>query len=181
MSAFTAQTSIEVVGVKEALRELNKIDKQARRQLTKDYREAVAPVVNTAKSYTPAQPPLSGMGYRWQGNGTKPIFPYQGGAVDKTIKPFISGKKPRTFNGYTSHLATFGIRWSSPAAQVVEMAGKGSVPTARGRQMVEALTARFGEPGRFLWKAYAMHARQVQANVQNLIEDVMAQINRKLK
>jgi len=60
MSAYTLDTSVEIVGVKEALRELNKIDKVARRQLTKDYKEIVSPVLEAAKSLTPLEP-----GFPW--------------------------------------------------------------------------------------------------------------------
>lgn len=181
MSAYTAKTSIEVLGVKEALRTLNKLDKVARRQITKDYREIVAPVLNTARGLTPSSPPLSGMEYRWNPGNRGDVFPWDDGMSDKKMKPFVSGKKPKQFRGFTSHLATFGIRWSSPAATVVEMSGEGNVPTAKGRQMVQDLTARYGEPGRFLWRAYTQHARTIDAKMRDLIADLMRQANRELK
>lgn len=178
---MSATASVEVIGVKDALRELNKIDKEARKQLTRDYKEIVAPAVNTAKTLTPSQPPLSGMAYQWKNKSGKDVFPWSDQQSDKSIKPFISGKKPREFNGFTSHLATFGIRWSSPAGQVVEMAGKGSVPTERGRRMVQALTNRYGQPGRFLWRAYTQHERDVVDGVERLVKDLMRQVNEKVR
>ncbi len=181
MSATKVETSIEVVGIKEALRELNKIDKVARRQITKDYKELVAPVINTAQSLTPSAPPLSGMGYRWNPGNRGDVFPWDGVKVDKGMKAFVSGKKPRQFGGFTSHLATFGIRWSAPGADVAEMSGKGNVPTAKGREMVQALSARYGQPGRFLWKAYTQHQQDVLAGMERLVKDVMRQVNERLK
>lgn len=181
MSAYTANTSIDVVGVKEALRELNKIDKVARRQLTKDYREIVRPVITAAQALTPAAPPLSGMGYRWNPGYRGDVFPWNGAKEDRGMKPFVSGKKPRQFNGFTSHLATFGIRWSTPGATVVEMSGKGKVPTSKGREMVQALSNRYGQPGRFLWRAYTEHADEVQRNVERLVKDLMRQVSERLK
>ena len=181
MARYVNSPTLEVVGVKEALRELNKIDKKARRQLTKDYAEIVAPVVNEARALTPQQAPLSGMAYTWKGRGakqTKPIFPYNGNATDRAIKPFVSGKKPRQFGGFVSNLATFGVRWSSSDAIVVEMSGKGPVPTAKGKQMVRELSQRYGEPGRFLWKAYLKHEADVIRNVDRLIKDLMRRIQR---
>lgn len=177
MSAYTLDTSIEVVGVKEALRKLNQIDKVARRQITKDYKELVAPVLNTARNLTPATPPLSGMKYRWNPGNRGDVFPYDDGKSDKTMKPFVSGKKPKSFGGFTSHLATFGIRWSDPAGSVNEIAGRGKVPTAKGKEMVAALTARYGAPGRFLWKAYTQHADDVVNGVEQLVKDLMKKIN----
>ena len=178
---MSATASVDVIGVKEALRELGKIDKEARKQLTRDYKEIVAPAINTAKTLTPAEPPLSGMAYQWKTKSGRQIFPWSDQQSDKAIKPFISGKKPRQFNGFTSHLATFGMRWSSPAATVVEMAGKGSVPTERGRVMVQALSARYGQPGRFLWRAYTQHADDVVAGVERLVKDLMRQVNERLR
>lgn len=181
MSAYTLDTSIEVAGVKEALRTLNRIDKEARRQLTRDYKELVAPVINTAKTLTPSAPPMSGMAYRWNPGNRGDVFPWDDSKSDKGMKPFVSGKKPKSFGGFTSHLATFGIRWSAPGADVVEMSGKGNVPTAKGREMVAVLTERYGQPGRFLWRAYTQHADDVVAGVERLVKDLMRQLNEKLR
>lgn len=181
MSAYTLNTSIEVAGVKEALHTLNRIDKEARRQLTRDYKEIVAPMINTAKILTPATPPLSGMAYRWNPGNRGDVFPWDDAKSDKGMKPFVSGKKPKSFGGFTSHLATFGIRWSAPGADVVEMSGKGNVPTAKGKEMVAVLTARYGEPGRFLWRAYEQHKDEVEAGVEKLVKDLMRMLNERLR
>jgi hypothetical protein len=181
MSAYTVDSSVQIIGVKEALRELNKIDKVARRQLTKDYKEIVSPVLEAAKSFTPQEAPLSGMGYRWNPGHRGDVFPWDGAKEDRGMKPFVSGKKPKQFGGFTSHLATFGIRWSTPGATVVEMSGKGKVPTEKGKIMVQALSNRYGQPGRFLWRAYTEHAEQVQRNVEQLVKDLMRRVNEELK
>lgn len=178
---MSATASIEVVGVKDAIRELGKIDKEARKQLTRDYKELVAPAVNTAKTMTPTSPPLSGMQYNWKGRSGAQLMPWNDGQSDKAIKPFVSAKKPKAFSGYTSHLATFGLRWSAANATIVEMSGKGSVPTDAGRRMVSALSARYGQPGRFLWKAFTQHEREVVAGVERLVKDVMRTVNERLK
>ena len=176
MTRYVNSPSLEVQGVKEALRALNKMDKVARRQLTKDYAQIVSPIINDARADTPVQPPLSGMAYQWKGRGakqTKPVFPWAGAKDDRSIRPFVSGKKPRQFNQYVSNLATFGVRWNSPSALVVEMSGKGNVPTVKGKQMVQDLTRRYSQPGRFLWKAYLKNQTDVIRNVQVLINDLM--------
>lgn len=170
-----------MVGVKEALRKLNSIDKVARRQLTKDYAQIVSPIVNEARGKTPVNPPLSGMAYQWKGRGakqTKPVFPWAGAKDDRSIKPFVSGKKPRQYGNFVSNLATFGVKWTSPSALTVEMSGKGKVPTAKGKQMVQELTRRYGEPGRFLWKSYLRHEADVVRSVEALIKDLMRRIQR---
>lgn len=181
MTRYVNSSSLEVVGVKEALRKLNQIDKSARKQLTKDYAQIVSPIITEARSNTPATAPLSGMAYHWKGRGakqTKPIFPYNASATDRGIRPFVSGKKPRQFGNFVSNLATFGVRWNHSDAIVIEMSGKGPVPTAKGKQMVRDLSQRYGTPGRFLWKAYLRHEKQVILEVEKLIKDLMRRVEK---
>lgn len=173
MASRTVNTELTVLGAKEALRELNKIDKVARRQVTKDYAGIVDTVISEARALTPTSPPLSGMKQRWNPGNRADIFPYNDAQNDRGIKAFVSGKKPRQYGAYTSDLAVFGIRWTSAAALVTEMSGRGPVPTEKGKQMVAALNARYGTPGRFLWKAYLAHKDEVERRVEILIKEVM--------
>lgn len=178
MASRTVNTELSVVGAKEALRELNKIDKVARRQVTKDYAGIVETVITEARSLTPAQPPLSGMRHRWNPGNRGDVFPYNDAKSDRSIKPFVSGKRPRQYGAYTSDLAVFGIRWGNEAALVNEMSGRGPVPTAKGREMVAALNRRYGLPGRFLWKAYLAHKDEVERRVDLLIREVMRRVQK---
>jgi len=176
-----SDNSFEMVGVKEALRELNKMDKKARLQITRDYKEIVSPIIREAQAATPVKPPLSGMQYSWKPGGRAGVFPWQDNKSDRAMKAFVSGKRPRTYGPFVSGLTTFGIRWNHPDALVVEMSGKGPVPTKRGQQMVADLTARYGLPGRFLWKAYLRHEERVNESIAKLIRDLMRQVNGKMK
>lgn len=180
MQRAVSTSSIDVVGVKETLRTLNKIDKVARRQLTKDYAQIVSSVITEARAATPSEPPLSGMTYRWNARRVSQIFPWNNAKSDRAIKPFVSGKRPRQYGAYVSDLATFGIKWTAADALAVEMSGKGPVPTARGKQMVAALNAKYGTPGRFLWKAYERHEKTVVDEVQQLIRRAQRRIQEEL-
>ena len=174
------ETQLQMVGLKEALRALNSIDKKARRQVTKDYAQIVSSVVQEARSSTPSEPPLSGMAYSWKARKVSPIFPWNNAKSDRAIKPFVSGKKPRQYNAYVSDLAAFGIKWTSADALAVEMSGSGPVPTQKGKEMVRALNQRYGTPGRFLWKAYERHAETVLAETEKLIRKVMKQVQKEI-
>ena len=178
MASRTVNTELSVVGAKEALRELNKIDKVARRQVTKDYAGIVETVITTAKQLTPDQPPLSGMKHRWNPGNRGDVFPWDDAKSDRTMKAFVSGKRPRQYGAYTSDLAVFGIRWTSSSALVSEMSGRGPVPTLKGQQMVQSLTRRYGDPGRFLWKAYLAHKDEVERRVEILIREVMRRVQK---
>lgn len=174
------ETKVSLIGTKEALRALNSIDKKARRQVTKDYAQIVSSVVQDARQSTPQEPPISGMKYSWKARRVSAIFPWNNAKSDRAIKPFVSGKRPRQYGAYVSDLATFGIKWTAADALAVEMSGKGPVPTARGKQMVAALNAKYGTPGRFLWKAYERHADEVLRETEKLIKRVMAQVNKEI-
>ena len=174
------ETQLEMVGVKEALRALNSIDKKARRQVTKDYGQIVSTVVQEARASTPTEPPLSGMQYSWKARRVAPIFPWNDAKSDRAIKPFVSGKKPRKYNAYVSDLASFGIKWTAADALAIEMSGSCPVPTEKCKEMVRALNARYGTPGRFLWKAYERHAETVLAETEKLIRKVMKQVEKEI-
>jgi hypothetical protein len=178
VASRTVNTELSILGAKEALRELNKIDKVARRQVTKDYAGIVETVITEAKQLTPEQPPLSGMKHRWNPGNRGDVFPWNDARSDRTMKAFVSAKRPRQYGAYTSDLAVFGIRWTSASALVTEMSGRGPVPTAKGREMVDNLTRRYGSPGRFLWKAYLAHQAEVERRVEILIRGVMRRVQK---
>lgn len=180
MARNVTSVSMQVTGLKEALREINSIDVRARRQITKDYAQIVSTVITQGQQNTPEEPPIRGMKWQWKARKVSQIFPWNNAASDRTMKPFVSGKRPRQYGAFTSDLAVFGIRWSASDALTVEMAGKGPVPTARGKQMVAALNAKYGTPGRFLWKAFEQHQDKVIAEVEELVKRVMRMVQKDL-
>ena len=50
---MAVDVGMEFSGLKEALKELNTIDKKLRRQITKDFKQIVQPVVGKAESMLP--------------------------------------------------------------------------------------------------------------------------------
>jgi hypothetical protein len=61
----TATASIEIVGAKEAIKALGKIDKDLRKQFNADAKQIAQPLVSLAGSRYP-DTPLSGMNRNWQ-------------------------------------------------------------------------------------------------------------------
>lgn len=203
---MAVSNTIEVVGVKEALRELNDIDKKLRRQITKDYNVIVQPIVADGKSQVPKEAPLSGFERSWTPKGsTQPVLPFGATSAPREprvrprwqqsaqgrrsmgnwlkwnagIKAYISGKKPRTFNGYTKNLATFGIRWQGPAAVLFDTSNTPSTP--QGRQMVAALNAKYGKPSRVMWRAYERQDHKIQAQMRDLVNKIMESVDRQTR
>lgn len=200
-----ASVDIRAVGIKDALRELNTMDKRLRRQITRDYNEIVQPIKVDAKSLAPSEPPLSGFARSWTPDGSSvSVLPWGSGGgskrpkvpgnwqqskqgraqmraamrYDANIRAYVSGKKPTTVAGYTRNLAAFGIRWIGVESAFFDTSGQSRTP--QGARMVAALNAKYGPPSRVMWRAYEKSADQVQRNMSRLVNRVMVAVGREL-
>lgn len=178
---------LEVVGIKEALAELNDLDKKFRRGITVRYKEIVQPMLQEAKALTPKKPPMSGWAREWSptsergyraGEKTMETLPWTGQEA-RFIRPFVSGKRPKQYGGVTRHLTTFGVRWTSPTAILFDQSSQFKTP--QGRQMVSVLSRRFGAPSRVMWRAYMQAEWEIQGNMRDLINDIMERVNRDIR
>lgn len=162
---------IEVVGLKDALKELNEIDKKLRRQVTKDFKKIMEPVIKEASDRLPNGPPLSGMARSWKGKSGAELMHWEDDKVEKNIKAFTSGKKIRdTGLGFKQNVGVFGIRWTGPQATLFDQGRKGA--------MADQLTRRYGSPSRLIWRAYEVKQIEVEQQVKDLVSDVMRQVGR---
>ena len=161
---------IEVYGVKDALKELNKIDPALRKQITKDAKAVAKPVVTDAQSKYPPTI-LSGMKYNWTQKG-KQKFPYDQGRARKGVTVKVdTGKK---------NVGTIVIIQKDPAAAIIDMAGKKGGTSAQSDRFISALTMMFGMPSRVMWPAYDSNADAVNENMVELVEQVMSAVGRKM-
>jgi hypothetical protein len=169
-----ATNSVEVLGLKEALRELNTIDKKLRREITRDFKQIVQPVLGKAESLLPNGAPLSGMARSWKGKSGADIMSWNDARVRRNIKAFTSGKKVRDApGGFKQNLGVFGIRWLGPQATALDFLAKGT--------MGENLTARFGSPSRIIYKAYESASADVERQVKELVNKVMKLTNNAMR
>jgi hypothetical protein len=165
---------IEVVGLKEALKELNTMDKKLRREITRDFKKIVQPVLGKAESMLPNNAPLSGMARSWQGKSGADIMSWNDARVRRNIKAFTSGKKVRDApGGFKQNLGVFGIKWLGPQATALDMLAKGV--------MADNLTERFGPPSRIIYKAYDSASDEVQQQVKDLVNKVMKLTNNAMR
>ena len=169
-----ATNVVEVLGLKEALKELNTMDKKLRRQITRDFKQIVQPVVGKAESMLPTNAPLSGMARSWIGKSGADIMSWNDARVRKNLKAFTSGKKVRDApGGFKQNLGVFGIRWLGPQATTLDMLVKGV--------MADNLTDRFGPPSRIIYKAYESASDEVQQQVKDLVNKVMELTNNAMR
>ena len=161
--------SVQVYGVKSALKELNKINPKLRREYTKRYKDIVKPVVQAAKIAFPKSAPLSGMA-----RSTGRLGGWDGGLVAKGVVAKIDTRKARPG---TETVGAFFIVQKTGWGSIYDIAGRNNP----GSQFVQNLINN-GAPNasRAMWPAYEGNAAQIQLAVLDLVDNVMNDVNRNL-
>lgn len=167
---MTASTSVTVVGVKDALRELGKIEPELKKQIQKDVKTILRPVVDEAKRAMPATP-LSGMARSWK-RGV--LFPYDQAQVQRSIGARFNTRKRG------NSLAVIAVVMKSAAGTIYDMAGKRGGKTPQGRAMIANLEARFGKASRGMWPAYERNADAVNEAMERVVDVVTDAANRRI-
>ena len=159
---MTATASVEVVGAKEAIKALGKIDKDLRKQFNADAKQIAQPLVSLAGSRYP-ETPLSGMDRNWK-QGNKKIFPYTKAKAQKGLKVKFSTRR--------NDANVIYVTQSDPGAVVVEVAGRGA-----NSVLSENLRAR---TARILWPAAEQALPSITAEMRALVLRVIATVNKGL-
>ena len=82
---MTASASIEIAGLKETIRSLNKVEPGLRKEFTKNANEIAAPAIQEAqRGY--AKIPLSGMARNWTDKSGRKIFPFSVAKAQAGVK-----------------------------------------------------------------------------------------------
>jgi hypothetical protein len=169
----------QVVGLKETLRDLNKLDKELSKEIRKDIRKVVQPLADAISASVPAGAPLSGMAHSgrtgWQNR--------------KKVAVKLDTRKPRRYLDRPGRTITNVVRVTTKDAPtaIVDMAGKAGgaasrAPAGRKRpNFSRALTARLGPPSRFMWRTAEDRLQDVQNDIKPIIERVEKIMNRELK
>jgi hypothetical protein len=173
---MTTTTDIEVLGIKAAIKELNTVAPELRKQITKDYKLLVAPMISDAKNRVPADPPLSGWARSWTSKSGYKLLPWSGDKGKKLIKAGVSGKQPKEFNGRISNLAVFFVRWQGAIDTIFDMAGKRNSST-----MASNLASRYGNPSRVMYPAFEAHKHEIETGVEHIVDQVAAATGRNLQ
>ena len=165
----------ELVGAKETLRELSKLDKGAANGLKREARKIMQPIIKDARKEIPTQA-LSGWANTWTSkkSGTQ-ILPWDGAIARQYVKAKTSTKRPKEFNGVVRDLAVFYVSWAGGANMLFDMAGR-----KNNSVMAANLTGKFGPPSRIMWPAAEKNAPQVEAEMQNVINQLIKLTNERL-
>lgn len=162
---MAVESSVTVVGIKEALRELQKVEPDLAKEIKKDFKQIVAPVVGDAKSQV-VPLPLSGMSRNWKSGK---IFPWSQSAVAKSIIARYSNRRKG------NSLAVFSVTMKSPAGTIFDIAGRSS-----SNRLGAALDSLYGKASRLMWPTYERHADEVNKNMGDLVDKITDAANRRI-
>ena len=164
-------TRVEIYGLKNALKELNKVDKVLRREITKDYKRVTLSLIQDAESAIPLGLPLSGWARRWTPTrGSYQILPWP---ESHSIKASINTKNIKEYAGQKVNLSTFVVKWAGGAAQVFDFADSGA--------MGAALSSKYGSPSRVMWPAYEKNKTELDIEMGIIVDKVAKKMTQNLK
>lgn len=167
---MTVNTGVEVVGAKEAIKALRKVDPELRKQFNRDVKAIAAPVIDAARGNYP-QMPLSGMTRTWTQRG-RSLFPWSQSTAQRGVSVKIdTGKRA---------VAAIKIRQTDPAASIYELAGKRASNPA-GAAFIRNLEARFGRAQRVLWPAYEANSERVTDEIRKTVLEAARQVEKELR
>lgn len=191
---------VGVVGLKDALKTLNKTAPALRREITKDYKKIVQPLIDAAQQITPTIGPVSGMdrsGWKFaSGVEVLPPSGWNGTKAQKSFQAKISTRRIKEFRGTLENVGTFRMVWKGFANTVFDMAGRKSsgsvttfsrmgshgrrVGTVGGPHLIAILKGRYGAASRTVWPSYERNKNVLDGEMTQLVERVMREAQNEL-
>lgn len=165
--------TIQVKGVAETMRELGKINPSLKKELNKDIRAILKPMLKEINDSIPKSPPLSGMAH----NGRTGW----GNRKNAVIK--IDTRKPRRgLNDSPRVVPVNLVRITTQGAPVAitDMAGKSGSSVSRREakyQRPNFGSALSGNPSRFMWSNAEKSIGNVESEMKNTIDQVVRKAN----
>lgn len=168
----------QIRGIEETFSTLKQIDKVLYNEAVKDIKKDVRPLVDTAKSMTPQQTPLSGW-RQGKASGTERQGASRFPAWENNAKRRITTRFRRErIKGMGGRRITIRVVQGSASGAVFDMAGRKNTgnPIDRGLQ-----SAGFGKASRAMWRAADKHLDDVQQSVQRSVFSMEDIINEALR
>ncbi len=179
-----ARSGIQVYGIKEDLKTLNKLAPDLRRQITKDYRALMQPTISDARNNLPAgigQTVMRGFGRKW-----RHIFPWDKAVANRNITVKIDTRRARKRNmdkgAQYETLSALLIQQKNPAGIVFDIAGRGGKSTSTQKRkgvtydwnntLIENMDRVFGKASRSMWPAVENNTDNIESAIRNITEDV---------
>ncbi|MGL4268062.1 MAG: hypothetical protein ACRCR7_13175 [Weissella cibaria] len=160
-----ASTTIEVVGVKQTINSLRKIDPQLQKDFKADATQIAQPAIQAGKAVY-KELPLSGMKYGWTQRDRK-LFPF-------TITKAVNGVKMR-FDTRRNAVGVILIEQKDPAAAIFETAGR-----ANANKLGNALGFVDAGRTRLIGPAVYKARRGIETEMTKMIAKTMRDVQRNI-
>ena len=170
---MTATIKTDLVGVRDAVASLNKIEPGLRKQFAAELNQIAAPAIQAAQSrYAAAGVPLTGMLKTWS-YSYRTLFPYDPGKAAKGVKVKLDTRRNAT--------GVINIVQTDVAANIFETAGR-----KNSSSFSDNLSAIFGtlpRKGRTRIFGPAVYSKinEVTKEIERAALRVINQVNRSLK
>ena len=155
---MTATAQIEIVGAKEAIKALRRIDPEMRKQFNRDAAAIMKPALDEIKKSYPNKLP-SGMMRAWKMQSGYQQFPYDVKKMRRGVKFKIDTRRKNS--------TVMRIVNTEPSAVFIEFVGRKSYA-----QIAKVLTLFYGLPGRFMYPAGEKALPQVADNLKRRVIQV---------
>jgi hypothetical protein len=164
-------TTIKVVGVKDTINALRKIDPQLQKDFKAQATQIAEPALSAAKAvYT--QVPLSGMNYKWQEKGrSRANFPF-------TVAKAKAGVRVR-FDTRRNAVGVILIEQKDPAAAIFETAGRKNANKLNTSLLFVNLPVSAGRT-RLIGPAVYKARRKIEREMQSMILDTIREVQKKI-
>jgi hypothetical protein len=159
---------MQIVGAKEAVRSLNKLEPGLRKQFAADATRIAQPAISEAqRRYSSVGVPLSGMTRNWASNGRK-IFPYNVSKASRGVKIKLQGDRRVT--------SVILIEQRDAATAVWESAGrKTENPLGNALGFIKPNTSRVLGPSVF------SRRNEISGEMEKAILEVTRRVEKELK
>lgn len=160
------KADMEIVGLRDAIRSLNKIEPGLRKQFVADARRIAQPAVdNVRRGYTKV--PLSGMSRKWSQNGRQ-LFPFTVAKAQRGVQVKVDTDR-RTNN-------TISIVQKDQAAAIFETAGR-RTDNSLERSLGQLSPGRTRIIGPAVYRARPQFEAELRDSILRVIKRVEKELN----
>ena len=164
---MTTSAKIEMVGLKEAIRSLNKIEPGLRKQFVLEATAIAQPaIIEAKKGYT--QIPLSGMARKWTDKNGRKLFPFSLARAVSGVKLKVDASREAT--------SLIFITQTNQAAAIFETAGRAN-PNSLGDSLGRLNPGRTRIIGPAVYRRKREIERELQRASQAVIRRVQKELN----
>lgn len=164
---MSVSASVQVVGVKDTLKQLRELDPELRKQFAKDVKQIAKPLTDEAKSLYGKSLP-SGFNRSWS-QGQRQLFPWQASRARSSISVRISTSQRSK--------SVISVRQNNPAASIIEFAG-----TKNYNNFAAQTSLVFGRTrGKVMWQAADRKLSDITGEVELAVQAGSNTVQKKLQ